>query len=119
MADKVTDEAGKTTTTPQLDNLIEEAKKKNALISTTPDGTIKEISLGPTTPITPFPPVENPKVKDDIKNVLEGALLGIHIGEKLLNREADIRAIFRNHGMDTMSQNKAWDELMSILTLEK
>jgi hypothetical protein len=58
-------------------------------------------------------------IKDaDIKETLVSALESIAIGDKLMAKKTDIINVFKRHGMDTMSQNKAWDELSSILTLE-
>lgn len=58
-------------------------------------------------------------IKDaDIKETLVSALESIAIGDKLAAKKVEIIDVFKRHGMDTMSQSKAWDELSSILTLE-
>lgn len=59
------------------------------------------------------------KEEPTIKEVLNDALELITIGERLMSKKPEILAIFRNHGMDSMSVIKAWDELMSVLSLEK
>ena len=62
---------------------------------------------------------QNMGIKDaDIKETLVSALESIAIGDKLMAKKTDIIDIFKRHGMDTMSQSKAWDELTSVLTLE-
>jgi len=84
---------------PQLQTLINEAKKTNAALN-------------------PPPTTDTPATESEVKTVLEGALAAIHIGERLIANKDSIMGLFRNHGMDSMSVQKAWDELMSILTLE-
>lgn len=58
-------------------------------------------------------------VKDtDIKETLTNALESLAISARLELKKESIISIFKNHGMDSMSQKKAWDELMSVLVLE-
>ena len=97
---------------PQLDNLINMAKESNAKLVPPPTSTHTN-----TPPPATTKPVE-PK-EETIKETLTEALISITVGEKLEAHKTEIIAIFKNHGMDTMSQTKAWDELMSVLTLEK
>jgi hypothetical protein len=63
--------------------------------------------------------VNQAKSDDPMKVILEDALIAINIGQKLLAHKDDIISIFKNNGMDTMSQKKAWDQLIELLTLEK
>ncbi len=83
------------TVNPQLDNLINQAKMANARVA--------------------------PKVEpvETVESIIKEVATALTLGQKLESKKETIIGIFKNNGMDTMSQKKAWDELMSVLVLEK
>lgn len=108
-----------TSDTPSTDSFIPPAPTTPPPVVTLPPAVHGTPALSKSAPVTSGAMVGSMGVKDtDIKETLKSALEAITIGERLFLKREDIINIFKTHGMDTMSQKKAWDELMSVLTLE-